>query len=115
MAELPISSEFKVELPIDLVVPDDLAMLYSDHMVVKNQDGMFVLYFFQHRQPVVLTPEEANAVEKIESKCVAQILLTPQQMGKILIAMQSNFQRFIKKMESEAEGNTEGTEVTKDE
>ena len=70
------------ELPFDRIIPSDLPLIYSDNMVVRSQDGMFFLYFFQNRYPLAFTEEERAGVTKVDSICVAQIVLTPSQTQK---------------------------------
>mgnify|MGYP001241442095 CR=1 FL=1 len=91
------------ELPFNRVIPPDLPLLYSDHMVIKHQDGMFLLYFFQNRTPLALTPEELNAIDHVDSYCVAQILVTPEQMQKNITAMAANFAKFFERRTAKTE------------
>lgn len=82
------------------VIPEDLPLIYSDGMVVKNQDGLFNLYFFQNRWPIAITPEELEAVETIEARCIAHLVMTPDQMKKSIDALVENFGKFEKRIQA---------------
>ena len=86
------------QVPIKRILPDDLPLLYSDGMLVQHKDGMFTLCFLLTRQPLAVTPEDVEEIKEVKAFCVAQILLTPEQMEKIISAMQENFQKFIDKI-----------------
>jgi len=114
--EKPIENRLMKEVPISHIIPAELPLLFSDQMVVKGQeDGLFVLYFFQTRPPIAVTTEQVEAVEKIDAKCVAQIIVTPQQMQKNIAAMNTNFQRQLSKtgkvrLEQVAEEGVDGND-----
>lgn len=95
--EKRILSQAIKEVPINHLIPDDLPLLFSDQLVVKNQDGLIVLYFFQTRPPIAVTTEQVAAIEQIDAKCIAQIIVTPQQMEKNIAAMSINLQRQVSK------------------
>lgn len=95
----PFVVESKREVPIKRVLPPDLPMIYSDGMVIQHKDGMFILYFLQSRYPLAVTPNELESIEFIESHCVAQIVLTPQQMERNIRAMGMNFEKFLNKLQ----------------
>ena len=94
------------EIPINHIVPDDLPLLFSDQMVVRHQNGVFVLMFFQNRNPITLTPEAVAAITQIDSRCIAQIAVTPEAMLKNLAALAQNYQKFADN-KGEVENKTE--------
>lgn len=90
-----IKMDIAREIPINHIVPDDLPLLFSDQMVVRHQNGVFVLMFFQNRNPITLTPEAVAAVTQIDSRCIAQIAVTPEAMLKNLAVLAQNYQKFV--------------------
>ena len=83
----------KKEFPINRIIPEDLPLTFSDGMVVKQQSGLFYLYFFQSRPPLTLTKEDLADIKQVDSICVAQILITPEQMEQNIKALISNFEK----------------------
>jgi hypothetical protein len=93
------SIDIKKEVAVKRVIPDDLRVTYSDGMVIKNQDGLFNLYFFQSRWPIAITPEEMEAIDSVEARCVAHLVITPEQMKKNIDALIENFRKFEQRLQ----------------
>lgn len=85
------------QVPIIRVLPDNMPLIYSDGLLIGNNEGVFILSFLQTRFPLAVTPEEVEAIQQVDSYCVARILLTPEQMERSIKAMTDNFQKFVDK------------------
>lgn len=88
------ATDMSKDVAIKRVIPDDLLAQYVDGMVVKNQDGLFNLYFFQNRWPIALTAEDIQAIDTVESRCITHLVMTPDQMRKNIEALVENFRKF---------------------
>ncbi|QQS42828.1 MAG: hypothetical protein IPM63_07810 [Acidobacteriota bacterium] len=102
-----LNEDLRKDLPIKHVVPEELPLMFSDQTVVKFQRDVFVLMFFQNRPPITLTREALEEVEHVESRCIAQVVLTPQAMEKNIEAMSANFEKFKKSIAEQAESKEE--------
>ena len=86
-------------VPLDRYNFQDVLMTFSDDMAVSFRNGVFILYFFQSQPPIVMTQEEIAEVEAVKSRCVAKIVVTPNQMRNVIDAMVGNFGKFEKLVE----------------
>lgn len=83
------------------VLPDNMPLLFADGLTVQQRDAMFLVSFLQTKYPLAVTPEEIRAIKTIEQHCVAQIIITPDQMARNLNALNKNFNSFIEAQEPE--------------
>jgi hypothetical protein len=93
----PRREEGAIALPVDRYFPDSLEIHYSDDLVVQHSDQVFFLSFFQVERPIALTEAETARLRKLRAKCVARIVVTPEQMWKIIIAFHKNFKKYADK------------------
>lgn len=98
--------DFK-EVPIDYTIPADIKLLFADGLIVQHGENEFILSFFQTLRPIILTEDDRKGVEKVESRCVARIVVTPQQMAKNVEALKENFEKWLAKMQIFAEGDSD--------
>ena len=82
------------KLPLDFVVPDNLLSVFSDNLTVQHNQamGVFILSFFQTNIPLAIDP----AIEKIQSRCIARIVVTPNHMEKLVCALHDNLESYKK-------------------
>jgi hypothetical protein len=84
--------------PIEWYVPDELATLYANNIVVQRTDHEFFLYFFDAQPPLLIGPPEAirTAAEQIESvkaRCVARIVVARERMSDFVKVLETNLIR----------------------
>ncbi len=83
-----------VQVKVFRYVPDDLVALYSDSMTVLHTQNEFILSFFLSHYPAAETSKELQEVKMVKSRCIAQIVVNPVQMEKIIHALQINIEKF---------------------
>ncbi len=76
------------------MVPEDLAPIFSDNLIIRHERGVFHLYFMLNQMPLIMTPEEAQAIEEVVSVCMAHVIVSPEQMERNVKAINENFGRF---------------------
>ncbi len=70
------------------------------NIVVQHQPDIFILSFFEVWSPTILgdTNEEKEkaleAVDRVEAKCVARLVLTPSKMKEFVETMAENLQNY---------------------
>ena len=91
-------------------IPSDLTPHFSDVSFASHTDADFRLSFyatiipaFGAGQPQPFVEEEGEKFAIAQAKCVAQIVLTPDHVKRLLDALQSNYAAFI-----EARGGKKG-------
>lgn len=87
------------EVLVKRTVPDGLPLEFADSMMIRNlEGGVFVLYFLQTRTPLAITPAEVAAVDSVDAVCFSQIVVTADQLKKIMDAMAVNYQKYLDKL-----------------
>ena len=84
----------RVTIRVENYLPDDLLTHYSDGLTVVHTENEFVISFLQTQFPLAATKEELQQVEVLKRKCVAQVIVNPQQMKKVVEALQENLRKF---------------------
>lgn len=84
----------RVTIRVENYLPDDLLTHYSDGLTVVHTENEFVISFLQTQFPLAATKEELQQVEVLKRKCVAQVIVSPQQMEKVVEALQENLKKF---------------------
>ncbi len=85
---------------IERTYPDDLKSYFVANVVVQSQPDNFILSFFEVWPPAILgeTEEEKlkefNAIEHVDAKCVARLVLTPSTMKEFLDTMAENWKNY---------------------
>lgn len=89
-------SSFKGEKEVRVknVIPDGLAPIFSDNLIIKHERGIFHLYFMANQTPIIMTADELQNIEEVASVCVAHVIVAPEQMERNVKAINDNFQRF---------------------
>lgn len=91
-------------IKINYVYPDDLKSYFSTNSVVQHQKDHFILSFFETWPPAILGSKEEqlsqfNHLDKINAKCVARIILTPDKMGDLIRVLEENYHTFLEKQQ----------------
>lgn len=68
---------------------------FTDALMIQENNAMFFLSFLQTQFPFVVTPEEMREVKEVEQLCVAQLIVSPEQMARNLRILNGNFNGFI--------------------
>lgn len=100
------TGEFRV-IPLEYLGAEDLTLMFTDNIVVMHTEEHFVVDFYQNQQPLVLRPEDVLNVESVRSKCVGRFVMTPGQMRKFVVALNTNIERYDKQRELREEGGEE--------
>ena len=91
---------FTKEIKIKRNFPDNLQSYFVSNLVVQHQPDSFILSFFEVWPPAILgdtEDEKAEAIEAIDhvdAKCVARLVLTPTKMKEFLDVMMGNWEKY---------------------
>jgi hypothetical protein len=97
------------KIRIERVYPEDLQSHFVSNIVVQHQPEAFILSFFEVWPPAVLGESEEekklamDAIDHVEAKCVARLVLTPSKMREFLETMSENLQNYEQMMQSQSE------------
>lgn len=100
--------EFTKKIKIERVYPDDLKSYFVSNVVVQHQLDNFILSFFEVWPPAVLgeTDEEKeraiDAIDHVEAKCVARLVLTPSTMKQFLDTIAGNWKSYEQLIQMES-------------
>jgi len=86
-------------VPIMVVVPEDQFIDYADAFTISHSHEEFVVSFLQLQYPIVTSREQLDAVNSIDSVCVARVALTPRRLIALIDALQENFAGFMAEQE----------------
>lgn len=92
-----------VELPLRFIVPHDLSMMFVSNVIVRHDDQVFTLQFFQARPPVATNQAELAMVTAIEAICVSQVVLTPKHVERVVKALTDSLKQFESAQKSRSE------------
>lgn len=79
-----------VAIPIVRYLPPDIVTHFADSMIVTHTENEFIISFLQSQFPLASGQEELAQVDKVVSKCVARVVVTPKHMEQIVDALQHN-------------------------
>lgn len=97
------------KIRIERVYPEDLQSHFVSDTVVQHQPDVFVLSFFEVWPPAILgeSDEEKkraiDAIDHVEAKCVARLVLTPSKMREFLETMSENLRNYEHMMQIQSE------------
>jgi hypothetical protein len=86
------------------VYPDDLETRFVNSIVVQHEREHFILSFYEVFLPIIVGDSEEekkalfDALEYVEAKCAARLVITPGKMRGILVAMAENLRRYEEKV-----------------
>lgn len=92
------------DIPLEYVGVEDVPLVFTDAMTVRHAEEYFVIDFYQNQQPLIMRPEDVMKVESVKSRCVGRLLMTPKDMKKLAVAIQTSMEKRGKQMELEKEG-----------
>lgn len=101
-------------LSINWVYPPDITTRFANNFVVQNDSEQFFLSFFDIWMPMIIgeTDEEKqshlNAMEKVDAKCVARIVMSPEKMRELVEVMILNLQNYEQKLSMSVKTNETG-------
>jgi hypothetical protein len=90
-------------VPVIRTVPEYIPLVFSDALMIQAKDGMFIMSFLQTQYPLAATVEELEHLNKVEQRCLAQIIVTPHQMAKNLAVLNKNFEDFLEQQDEETQ------------
>lgn len=88
-------------LALDHVIPDELRALSSNHITVQhNDEGDFIISFFDVVQPIILgdrkdVAEQLKKHESVKAHCIARIVISAGRMPKLIGALANTYERFL--------------------
>lgn len=88
------------------IFPESLVTHFFHQMIIQHQGDQFILSFFEIWQPPIVGTEEEGKrmfeeLKEIESKCVARLITTPDQIKEIIKALTDNLQKYENKKEQQ--------------
>jgi len=92
------------KIRVNRTFPQDLQSHFVNDVVIQHQPDHFIISFFEMWFPPVVgeTEEEKqqvlDAIDSIESKCVARLVVTPAKMQEFVRAMAENLESYEHKM-----------------
>lgn len=104
--EVP-SNENHQALPI-FYEPEGFSAVYSDNVVVVHTENEFILSFFQAEYSYPLgadmdsktgSMQISGEVKQIKARCVSRVIMSPNQMIKLVNVLQNNLAKYLKKAE----------------
>lgn len=100
------------QLQLERVFPENLQTHFVSNLVIQHDPESFTLSFFETWSPLLTgTPEEMqqqfDAIDKIEAKCVARMVLTPSKMRQFVQAMSENLSNYENLMREQTEQHKE--------
>lgn len=87
-------------LRIERTFPEGLQTHFVSNIVVQHDPDIFIISFFELWPPVVLgeSDEEKRkalmALDHVDAKCVARLVVTPGKMKEFIAAMEENFKGY---------------------
>lgn len=82
--------QIRKDIPVQVFVPEDQFIDYTDAFAVSHSDEEFVISFLQLQYPIAITQEQLDSIKEAETVCVARIALTPKRMALLIEALQNN-------------------------
>ena len=104
-------------LPLEWDVPEGLAGLYANNIVVQHTQYEFVVSFFQTFPPLVLgSPEERAAqieqLDSVKAKCVARIVVSPERMQAFVDVLASNVEQYRARFQNQEDSNGDNGDLS---
>lgn len=86
-----------ISIPLEFVIPDDLATKVATNMIVQHSEHEFFIYFFEAQPPLILGETEADLkkMKKIRAKCVAKVIVAADRMEEFVDVWNKNFSGYI--------------------
>lgn len=97
------------KIRIERIYPANLQSHFVSNIVVQHQPDAFILSFFEIWPPPILgeseeeKQRELEALENVEARCVARLVVTPRKMREFLETMSENLRNYERMMQIEPE------------
>ena len=88
------------QLRIERNFPENLQSHYVSNIVVQHEPDIFIISFFELWPPVIIADSKEEkqralgALDHVDAKCVARLVVTPAKMKEFIAAMQENYQNY---------------------
>jgi hypothetical protein len=100
--------------------PEGLSSVYSDNVLVLHTENEFILSFFQLEHPYpsggvgddkTVSMKTPTDLSQLKARCVSRVIMSPNQMIRVINALQDNLAKYLKKAEEAKKANeaTEGS------
>jgi len=85
-------------LPITFIVPEQLPVIFANHMLVSHTEDEFFLTFFQLTPPVLIEGGQLKFedIKGAEAKAVARISISASRMNAFIEAQKRNLETWKK-------------------
>mgnify|MGYP001145426272 CR=1 FL=1 len=90
------NSEF-IQIPVEWDWNNELETIYVNHLRVTHSGPEFYIYFGELPFPANLSKE--GAPKKLVIKTKVRLVISPDQMGNIVKALNENYEKFLNKKE----------------
>jgi hypothetical protein len=99
MSEEDIKQQITVNIPVDWHIPENISRPYASNVFVQAGQYEAIISFFQSHPPLLTGTREENQaklkqIESIRAECVAQVIVNPELIPKIIEALQTSFQQY---------------------
>lgn len=90
----------KKDIKLERIYPDNLQSHFVSNIVVQHEPDIFILSFFEVWPPAILganeeeKQKELEKIKRVESKCVARLVVTPKKMVEFVKAMTENLKNY---------------------
>jgi hypothetical protein len=104
-------NEFVKSILINRVYPPDIITRFANNFVVQHDAEQFYLSFFDVWMPMIIgeTEEETrmqlDALEKIDAKCVARIVVSPEKLRELINLLENNLKNYEQKTSMTVDSN----------
>jgi len=85
----------KRNIGLEFTLPPDLPLLYVDNINVLHTPTEFTVSFMQAQPPLLTEESQWDTIKKIESRCVARIIVSPAKMQLFVTALTGSLQKYI--------------------
>lgn len=99
MSEKGTEQQFTINIPIDWNIPENMPRPYASNVFVQAGRYEAIISFFQSHLPLLTGTSEENQakleqIKSIEAECVAQVIVNPELIPKIIEALQTSFLQY---------------------
>jgi hypothetical protein len=88
------------KIRIERIHPENLSSYFVSNLVVQHEKESFIMSFFEVWPPAIVgdTDEEKqaalDAIDHVDAKCVARLVVTPQRMREFVTIMSDNLSAY---------------------
>jgi hypothetical protein len=89
-----MDSKSRKEVPITWLMPREARAPFANNILVAEQNGVFILQFFEALPPPILDNSDIEKVDKVEAVLVARLAVPAECFPGFIDAMQRNLDRY---------------------